>query len=116
MSMRYFQDFSGQVHGFDQSLPGDLALMGQVATGWTEVTGNWPPPPTEEQLAAAKLQQTQTAIEQLSSQGSDASMSRGLEDLVGLLIAKGTIAKTDLPAPLLAKIDNRRAVRGQAAL
>lgn len=66
--------------------------------------------------AAAKSLQTQTAIDQLTTQGSDASMSRGLEDLVGLLITKGTIAKTDLPAPLLAKINNRRAVRGQAAL
>ena len=66
--------------------------------------------------AFAKSAQTQSSIDNLSAQGSDASMSRGLEDLVGLLIAKGTIAKTDLPAPLLTKIDNRRAVRGQAAL
>ena len=66
--------------------------------------------------ALAKSAQTQTAIDQLVSQGSDASMSRGLEDLVILLIAKGTIAKTDLPTALLSKINNRRSVRGQTAL
>lgn len=63
-----------------------------------------------------KCTQTQADIDQLASQGSDASMSRGLEDLVGVLIMKGTIAKTDLPAPLLTKINNRRVIRGQAVL
>jgi|GEM_PF-2655613 len=66
--------------------------------------------------AAAKAASTQASIDQLASLGSDSSMSRGLEDLVSLLIAKGTIAKTDLPSVLLTKIDNRRAARGQAVL
>jgi len=47
---------------------------------------------------------------------SDHEMARGVEDLIAALIAKGTITKTDLPAPLLAKINQRRALRGEAAL
>lgn len=116
MTMRYFQDASKQVHGFDDSQPGDQVLMNQLTVGWTEITGSWPPPPTAEQLLAQKNAELQASIDALGSTGSDASMSRGLEDLIGLLMGKGTIAKTDLPAPLLSKINNRRAARGQAAL
>jgi len=116
MTMRYFRDFQDQVHGFDDGQAGDVSLMNQLTVGWTEITGNWPPPPTEEQLLVQKNAELQASIDSLGSTGSDASMSRGLEDLISLLMGKGTIAKTDLPSVLLAKINNRRAARGQAAL
>ncbi|HVI52906.1 MAG TPA: hypothetical protein VM661_16985 [Candidatus Sulfotelmatobacter sp.] len=69
-----------------------------------------------ERDAAAKAAGIQQSVERLNLQGSDASMSRGLEDLAVLLIAKGVIAKGDLPRPLLTKINNRRVIRGQEAL
>lgn len=53
--MRYFQDTSGQVHGFDPSQPGDMALMEQLTEGWTEVTGNWPPAPMLTDLQADQI-------------------------------------------------------------
>lgn len=79
---------------------------------WDE--GQWLPSPAL--VAAAQSAQTQAAIERLAGQGNDASLARGLEDLIGLLLAKGALAQSDLPPPLLAKINNRRAVRGQDAL
>ena len=64
----------------------------------------------------AKNEQLQASIDALGSTGSDASMSRGLEDLIGLLVGKGMIAKSDLPTALLSKINNRRTMRGQPLL
>ena len=94
--------------------PEDTAVPQRPDSTYQWSNGAWAQSATL--AAAAVAAQTQAAIQQLAAQGSDGSLSRGLEDLVSLLITKGTIAKTDLPAALLTKIDNRRAVRGQAAL
>jgi hypothetical protein len=54
MSIRYFKDPSGSVHGFDASIPTDVVLMNEIAAGWTEITGSWPPPPAAPTLAQAQ--------------------------------------------------------------
>jgi hypothetical protein len=54
------------------------------------------------------------ATQQLAA--SDHEMGRGVEDLIAVLIGKNVIAKTDLPAPLMAKINQRRTLRGESAL
>ena len=46
----------------------------------------------------------------------DHEMSRGVEDLIAVLIGKGTIVRTDLPPSLLTKINARRALRGSSLL
>jgi hypothetical protein len=86
------------VHGF-----GGAAPAGQSFVALTTIDG----------LCAGQAAPTPVAQ---TLEATDAQMSRGLEDLTALLIAKGTIARTDLPAPLLAKINARRTLRGQSIL
>ena len=116
--MGYWYSSSEGYHEGDPIFSDDLAALQRPDATYDPVLTATPVSWVQNvsRAAFAKSAQTQSSIDNLSAQGSDASMSRWLEDLVGLLIAKGTIAKTDLPAPLLTKIDNRRAVRGQAAL
>ena len=52
-----------------------------------------------------------TAGEQLAA--TDAGMIRTIEDLTNVLIAKGVIIKTDLPAFTVEKLDNRKALRAK---
>ncbi len=56
MNMQYWKDPSGEVHGIDASDPAQLAVLANLkaeqAGTWTDITGNWPPAPTQaEQLA-----------------------------------------------------------------
>jgi hypothetical protein len=46
----------------------------------------------------------------------DHEMARAGEDLFATLIAKGVIAKSDIPDVVVARINARRAIRGQSAL
>jgi hypothetical protein len=50
--MQYYQDPSNsEVYGYDPAT--QQALITQaIANGWTNVTGNWPPPPTDSDLIA----------------------------------------------------------------
>lgn len=86
------------VHGFSGKAP-----TGQTFQALASVDG----------LNAGQKAPT-AAVQTLAS--TDHEMSRGLEDLVAVLLTKGTILKTDLSADLLSKIDARRALRGQATL
>lgn len=115
--MGYWYSPSEGYHESDPIFPDDLVALQRPDATYDPVLATTPVSWVQNasRVALAKSAQTQDAIDQLTAQGSDTSMSRGLEDLVGLLITKGTIAKTDLPAALLAKINNRRVVRGQAA-
>lgn len=48
--MRYFRNpADNQVYAYD---PADQQsyIDAAIAAGWTEVTGNWPPPPTDDDL------------------------------------------------------------------
>ena len=45
--------------------------------------------------------------------GTDPGMSRLAEDLLDILITKGTVAFSDVPAPTRTKINRRRKMRGQ---
>jgi hypothetical protein len=74
------------------------------------------PPPLRGQGAFTASTASAAVNSGLSLASTDHEMSRGLEDLVAVLLTKGTILKTDLSADLLSKIDARRALRGQATL
>lgn len=57
MNMQNWKDPNGGVHGIDADDPAQLAILAQLKIDipgtWTNVTGSWPPPPTQaEQLAA----------------------------------------------------------------
>ena len=46
----------------------------------------------------------------------DYKMARGFEDMLPVLLAKGVIALADVPGPVLANVNERRAMRGESAL
>ena len=55
MTIRYFQT-GGQAFGYDDTDQTAAPLIAAaVAAGWTEVTGNWPPPETVQQAQAVQL-------------------------------------------------------------
>jgi len=61
MTMQYFNDASGTVHGFDDEDPAQAKLMASLAADWTNITGAWPPPATAaEQWAAYQAQARDT--------------------------------------------------------
>ena len=53
---------------------------------------------------------------QIGMPATDAGMSRVVEDLVTVLINKGVILRTDLPAAALTKINARRIIRNETTL
>ncbi len=61
--MKYFKDTQGAVHGFDETDPAQAVLMKQMASGWAEVTGTWPAPPTAAQLHQQLQGQAQAALD-----------------------------------------------------
>ncbi len=61
--MKYFKDPQGAVHGFDETNPGEAALMNKMATGWTDITGVWPEPPTAVQLHQQLQAAAQVALD-----------------------------------------------------
>jgi hypothetical protein len=91
----------GIVYGFSGTAP-----AGQTFVAYANVSGIviGQTPPAIPTAAETQLAST------------DYQMSRGLEDLVAALIAKGSVATTDFSADLLSKINARRALRGQASL
>lgn len=46
----------------------------------------------------------------------DYKMARGFEDFIPVLISKGCISISDIPSPVLANINERRAIRGEPTL
>ena len=57
MAVHYFNSGSA-VYGYDTDMPGQQSLIAAaIAAGWTDVTGNWPPPApaltTAQQVAEA---------------------------------------------------------------
>ena len=83
----------------DLAMPVDPAA--QVTDGWNVVL-----------LDAAELANMKAA----KLAATDAGIIRGIEDVVAALLAKNVLFKADLPEPLLAKINTRRDLRGEAAL
>jgi hypothetical protein len=80
--------------------------------------GNEPGPEyTPEELAAKEAQdaieaqeaETQSKLTSLSN--SDGIMTRGVEDLLTLLIEKGTIDLSEIPQALAERINERKAIR-----
>lgn len=61
--MKYFKDTQGCIHGFDEADPAQAALMNQVASGWIDITGAWPAPPTAAQLQQQLQAQAQAALD-----------------------------------------------------
>ncbi len=61
--MKYLKDPQGAVHGFDETNPGDVALMKKIATGWADITGAWPEPPTAVQLHQQLQAAAQAALD-----------------------------------------------------
>jgi len=61
--MRYFRDSIGNVHGYDVDQSGIMPMdvAGNVLTGWTEVTGNWPQADTLADVKAAQERVINTA-------------------------------------------------------
>jgi hypothetical protein len=48
--MRYFQK-SGTTYGYDTAVATDaIYIAAAITAGWTEITGNWPPSPTLQQV------------------------------------------------------------------
>lgn len=49
MTMQYYEDAAGAVHGFDDTDASQVALMNRIAisAGWTCITGSWPPAQTQ---------------------------------------------------------------------
>jgi hypothetical protein len=49
--MKYFQDpNTKQVAGFDENEPSQIPYMQQkIEQGWVDITGSWPPGPTQKQ-------------------------------------------------------------------
>jgi hypothetical protein len=70
--MRYFKNLKNQqVYGYD---PQDQEMLIEKAlgAGWEEVTGSWPPPPSEESLKqSCKLKAKQLLLDTDFSQASD---------------------------------------------
>lgn len=55
MTMRYFQS-AGKTYGYDGADPTQVSLISAaLASGWVEVTGNWPPGPTLAQAQTAQI-------------------------------------------------------------
>lgn len=61
--MKYFRNLSdGQVYGYDPETQQDLIYSAMVA-GWIDVTGSWPPAPTEQQLKSACVAEAKARLE-----------------------------------------------------
>lgn len=98
--MKYIKDAQGQVHGFDDSNPADVALMeslfftnGVLNSDCTDVTGAWPPAPpapTNAQLWAEYQGQALAALAD-----SDKTMHRIGE---AVALGKTTWTATDVVA------------------
>lgn len=70
--MRYFKNLDNQqVYGYDPQDQGVL-IDAALKAGWEEVTGSWPPPPSEESLKqSCKLKAKQLLLDTDFSQASD---------------------------------------------
>lgn len=68
--MKYIQDPTGTVYGYDETDPAqEQAMLGKFYTnsllnaGCTDVTGSWPPPPTAAELQQKLKDQALSALE-----------------------------------------------------
>ncbi len=80
MNMQHWKAPNGQVYGFDADDPSQLAkladLQAQSPGTWTNVTGNWPPPPTQaEQLSALEGAVQQYLDQKAQVRGYDSAAS-----------------------------------------
>lgn len=94
--MRYFSDLNGDPHGFDADDPAQLALMDAiaVANSWAEITGSWPPAPSEsdkikDQIVALEATVTPRRLRE-AALGADGGWLKNLDDQIVALRAKLT--------------------------
>ncbi len=87
--MRYFQNpnDNNKVYGYDSATQTEL-INTAVASGWVEVTGNWPPTPTLTEQWAAYQGQCLAALNTI-----DTTMMR-----IVTAIALGKLSSTDATA------------------
>lgn len=80
MNMQNWKDPTGQVHGIDAGDPKQLALLARLKADipgtWVDVTGNWPPAPTQpEQLAVLEGAVQQYLDQKARAKGYDSAAS-----------------------------------------
>jgi len=116
--MGFYYSPSEGYHEGDLVYPDDLPSLPRPDATYDPVMSTNPVSWSENAFRASEVKGSavQALIDNLGQNGSDASMGRGVEDLISLLISKGVIARSDLSTALLTKINNRRSARGQAAL
>jgi hypothetical protein len=48
--MQYFKDIKGDVYGYDETVESQLPYIQKaIDAGWTDITGSWPPGPTQKE-------------------------------------------------------------------
>lgn len=101
------------VHRDDQVVeefyPGAEVVHVPDGTALTRADGGFIDPA---ELAVAQAERDRLAA-LAALKASDADLARGVEDLVGVLEAKGVIAAEDLPEALRNKIEAREVLRSQ---
>lgn len=61
--MKYYQNPSdSEVYGYDPETQQSL-IDQALAKGWTDITGNWPPAPTDKQLKDACVAEAKSRLE-----------------------------------------------------
>lgn len=104
--MKYIKDAAGQVHGFDETVPGDVEAMnklfftgGTINAGCTDVTGSWPPAKTKAELWVEYQDLAKVALSE-----SDVTMMR-----IGEGVSMGTTSWT--AADVVAFVQWRKSLR-----
>jgi hypothetical protein len=82
----------------------------QPTSGWT-YDGETFSPPVEPELTPEEAAERNRKVALAELAATDLPMIRALEDLIGVLIAKGVIADTDLPSAVNTKLQSRAALR-----
>ena len=99
MTMQCYRDGDGNVHGFDDTDSSQVALMNSLVSGWTCVTGAWPPAETDTEKWA-----TYQALAKTALATSDTSMLRIHEAVI--------LGATTMDAPdVVAFVKWRQALR-----
>ena len=62
--MKYYKNENQEVFGYDETDNSQLVLIqGAINSGWEDVTGSWPPPPSLDDLKVLQVQSISLAFE-----------------------------------------------------